>query len=122
MGKITNWEDWKKANNQLWNNSTKIRVDDNNLTNVKALMSKILQRDASPFNKKDIKAFNKQLGNQSMQIKGTSLKSSIEAVQSDNQEYERQFLIRDDNNKNRQLAFYKNIGNIDKDIITIVSV
>ena len=119
MEKITNWEGWKKANNQLWNNSTKIRVDDNNLTNVKALMSKILQRDASPFNKKDIKAFNKQLGNQSMQIQGTSLKSSIEAVQSGNQEYNLQFLIRDDNNKNRQLAFYKNIGNIDKDIITI---
>ena len=64
--KISNWAQWKAYNTNLWNNSTKINDTENNLLGVKAFMSKILQRDASPFNKKDIKEFNKQLGNKSM--------------------------------------------------------
>ena len=116
--KISNWAQWKAYNTDLWNNSTKINDTENNLLGVKAFMSKILQRDASPFNKKDIKEFNKQLGNKSMSTKGTSLKEVLISDDLASNNYILQFLVPDDTEKKRLLIKY-NLSDINDKIVTI---
>lgn len=116
--KISNWTQWKAYNTDLWNNSTKINDTKNNLLGVKAFMSKILQRDASPFNKKDIKEFNKQLGNKSMSTKGTSLKEVLISDDLASNNYILQFLVPDDTEKKRLLIKY-NLSDINDKIVTI---
>ena len=81
-------------------------------------MSKILQRDASPFNKKDIKEFNKQLGNKSMSTKGTSLKEVLISDDLASNNYILQFLVPDDTEKKRLLIKY-NLSDINDKIVTI---
>lgn len=116
--KISNWTQWKAYNTDLWNNSTKINDTKNNLLGVKAFMSKILQRDASPFNKKDIKEFNKQLGNKSMSTKGTSLKEVLISDDLASNNYILHFLVPDDTEKKRLLIKY-NLSDINDKIVTI---
>lgn len=123
---ISNWTQWKQYNNALWNDSTQINDDtENNLLSVKAFMSKILQRDASPFNKKDIKEFNKLLGNKSMDTRGTSLKETLISKNLQKENYILQFLVPDDKEKKRLLIKYylsdikDKIVTIDKNILQI---
>ncbi|MGN1358497.1 MAG: hypothetical protein ACI4WU_03915 [Bacilli bacterium] len=116
---ISNWTQWKQYNNALWNDSTQINDDTkNNLLSVKAFMSKILQREASPFNKKDIKEFNKLLGNKSMGAKGTSLKETLISDDMTRNNYILQFLVPDDKEKKRLLIKY-NLSDINDKIVTI---
>lgn len=118
-GNILNWTQWKQYNNDLWKDSTQINDNtENNLLGVKAFMSKILQRDANPFNKKDIKEFNKLLGNKSMDTKGTSLKDTITSKNLAAKDYILQFLVPDDKEKKRLLIKYY-LSNINDEIVTI---
>ena len=102
----TLWKRWKDYNIDLWRESTTFTDENSPLMGVKAFMSEILQREANPFDKKDIKEFNKRLGNSSMSIKGTSLKSTTSFSNLNKQDYQIQFLMPKDKKKNFRLKIY----------------
>lgn len=102
----TLWKRWKDYNIDLWRESTTLTDENSPLMGVKAFMSEILQREANPFDKKDIKEFNKRLGNSSMSIKGTSLKSTTSFSNLNKQDYQIQFLMPKDKKKNFRLKIY----------------
>lgn len=108
-----NWEKWKEMNNKLWEDSTNIKNNEN-LKNVKAFMSYILNDNKiNPMSESTIRDFNKKLGNEKMELQGSSLKYNNEEREYNNAElklYSFNFLslnLSEKTNARKQLGFYK---------------